>query len=151
MYQYHIHLTDLITEHYIKQNSHPRHQNCCIICYISLFTNVFYKVSGITPPPKKNIYGHFFCDLHYGILFFHVSAWLTLTFFTQCYCTKVYIQLKEWSTIFYKHFRLSLYTVRSVVREKSVTYITGQKSKFDAGANYTLILSHIVYNLLHLQ
>ena len=30
------------------------------------------------------IYGHFFfCDLHYGIHFFHVSAWLTLTFLTQ--------------------------------------------------------------------
>ena len=25
----------------------------------------------------------FFCDLHYGIHFFHVSAWLTLTFLTQ--------------------------------------------------------------------
>ena len=71
------------------------------------------------------IWAFFFRDLHYGIEFFPVSAWLTLTFFTQCYCTKVYILLKEVSTKFYKHFRLSLYTARSVVKEKIVTYITG--------------------------
>ena len=39
-------------------------------------------------------------------------------------CRNLTILLKEVSTKFYKHFRLSLYTVRSVVREKSVTYIT---------------------------
>ena len=89
--------------------------------YIHTFINIYYIYTDI----YIYIYGHFFRDLHYGIEFFPVSAWLTLTFFTQCYCTKVYILLKEVSTKFYKHFRLSLYTARSVVKEKIVTYITG--------------------------
>ena len=58
----------------------------CFLFLWSLFFLFFHPFLGILLQKNvtKNVYGHFFfCDLHYGIHFFHVSAWLTLTFLTQ--------------------------------------------------------------------